>query len=100
VGPAVAIGERALGNDAAVTIVYEDGDPAHEDRLSRLAGAGATVRILSPTDDGDPVTDALADIDPSEQVFVYGFAGFVERVRDAIDAAGGDSADAKVENFG
>jgi 3-phenylpropionate/trans-cinnamate dioxygenase ferredoxin reductase subunit len=101
VGPAVAIGERALENAADVTIVYEDSDPAHEERLSALANAGATIRLLSPAEgDHDPLAEALSDLASEEQVFVYGFAGFVERVRDAIEAAGGDPSAAKVENFG
>jgi ferredoxin-NADP reductase len=100
VGPAVAIGERALENEAAVTIVYEDHDPAHEERLSTLAAGGATVKMLSPSDGEDSLTEALSDLESNEQVFVYGFAGFVERVRDAIEAAGGEPEDAKVENFG
>jgi ferredoxin-NADP reductase len=101
VGPAVAIGERALDDDATVTIVYEDDEPAHQERLSVLSNAGATIRLITPGDgNADPLGDALSDLDTDEEVFVYGFADFVERVRDAIEAAGGDPAEAKVENFG
>jgi len=101
VGPAVAIGERAHENDAAVTIVYEDDEPAHQERLSTLSDAGATIRMVSPGDgDADSLSDALSDLAAEEEVFIYGFAGFVERVRDAIEAAGGDPSVANVENFG
>ena len=98
VGPAVAIAERALddGNEAAV--VYKDDDPAHDDRLTALEEAEATVVVT----DGD-ITDAVADAvtgAEGEQVFVYGFATFVDEAMEAIEAAGGDVDGAKVENFG
>jgi len=100
VGPAVGIAERALGagNDAAV--VYLDDGHAHVERLESLAALGATVEL----DDADAdltshARRALTD-DPDEQVFVYGFASFVDRAREAIAAAGGDPDAAKVENFG
>jgi cytochrome-b5 reductase len=97
IGPAVGIGERALADGAEVVIVYEDDTPAHEERLAALAAGGATVRVLTDLDGavGSLVTDS-----DDEQTFIYGFADFVERARDAIDAAGGDSGAAKAENFG
>ncbi|SFL04046.1 Ferredoxin-NADP reductase [Halogranum rubrum] len=98
VGPAVAIAERALddGNEAAV--VYKDDDPAHEERLSALEDDGATVVVT----DGD-LTDAVADAvtgAEGEQVFVYGFAAFVDEAVEAIEDADGDVDGAKIENFG
>ncbi|EJN60533.1 FAD-dependent oxidoreductase [Halogranum rubrum] len=98
VGPAVAIAERALddGNEAAV--VYKDDDPAHEERLSALEDDGATVVVT----DGD-ITDAVADAvtgAEGEQVFVYGFAAFVDEAVEAIEDADGDVDGAKIENFG
>jgi ferredoxin-NADP reductase len=98
VGPAVGIGERALADGAEVAVVYRDDAPAHEDRLSALADAGATVFVL-----GGEMEDAVTDVvtgDAGEQVFVYGFADFVAEAEAAITAAGGDPDDAKVENFG
>lgn len=100
IGPAVAIAERALaeGNEAAV--VYRDDNPLHEDRLSDIANAGASVFVLS---ENESLTDAVADVltnDDDEQVFVYGFAAFLEDATDAIEAAGGSPDDAKAENFG
>lgn len=97
VGPAVGIGERALREGTDVTIVYEDSDPAHEARLATLASEGATVAI---TDDvsADDVVTLLAD--SLGQTFVYGFADFVDEATAALDAAGFDTADAKVESFG
>ena len=100
VGPAVGIARRALadGNDAA--IVYRDDDPIHEDALDELAADGVTVHVL---DAGDDMTAAATDVlthEEGEQVFVYGFADFLDAATTAIDAAGGDPDGAKVENFG
>lgn len=115
IGPAVGIAEAAVadGNDAAV--VYLDDAPAHTDRLDTLADDGASV-VVTGDDDAlaDAVADALSgDVDEKrssgrqtqsdnvgEQVFVYGFASFVDAAVEALEAAGGDADAAKVENFG
>jgi len=98
VGPAVGIAERALdeGNDAA--IVYRDDAPVHEDRLAAIEDDGGFVSIL----DGDAdLTDATASaLEGGGQIFVYGFADFIDAATAAIDAAGGTTEDAKIENFG
>jgi cytochrome-b5 reductase len=104
VGPAVGIGERALGDGHDVAVVYLDDAPAHTTRLEELAAMGATVvmddadadltvhlRDVLFGDDGDDAAD--------EQLFVYGFADFVDRATDAL-AAVGYTGDTKVENFG
>jgi 3-phenylpropionate/trans-cinnamate dioxygenase ferredoxin reductase subunit len=98
VGPAVGIAERALadGNEAAV--VYRDDEPVHEQRLAALGSDGADIAVLGPADSlTDAVADALTD---DTQVFVYGFADFLDDATSAIEAAGGDAESAKVENFG
>ncbi|ELZ58938.1 MULTISPECIES: FAD-dependent oxidoreductase [Haloferax] len=100
VGPAVGIAEAAVadGNEAAV--VYLDDAPAHEERLSALRDDGASVVVTGDESDlADAVADALTG-DEGEQLFVYGFADFVSRATDAVEAAGGDADAAKVENFG
>lgn len=100
VGPAVAIAERALADGGEAAVVYRDDHPIHEDRLAELATAGAAVFVLTEsTDLTDAVADALTLAD-GEQVFVYGFAGFIEDADAAIAAAGGDPEAAKSENFG
>ncbi|WP_058365508.1 FAD-dependent oxidoreductase [Haloparvum sedimenti] len=102
IGPAVAIGERALadGNEAAV--VYRDDAPAHGARLNDLQENGASVHVVG-TDEteafDEAVEEAVTGAD-DEQVFVFGFAPFVAAAGDAIEAAGGDPDAAKVENFG
>ena len=100
VGPAVGIAERAIedGNEAAV--VYRDAEPMHTDRLADLEGRGAFVRVLDADEDlAGAVGEALTNGD-DEQVFVYGFADFLEAATDAIAASGGTPDEAKTENFG
>lgn len=100
IGPAVAIAERALAEDNIATIVYRDEEPIHEDRLSSIAAAGADVFVLS---EDEPLADVVAGVftgEAGEQVFIYGFAGFLKEAEAAIEAAGGDPDDAKAENFG
>jgi 3-phenylpropionate/trans-cinnamate dioxygenase ferredoxin reductase subunit len=100
VGPAIGIARRALadGNEAAV--VYRDDDPIHEDALTDLEAEGATVHVLAGDDDMVDATTEVVTGAEGEQVFVYGFADFLDTATAAIDAAGGDSDAAKVENFG
>ena len=100
IGPAVAIAERALAEDNEAAVVYRDDALIHEARLAGIAAAGAAVFVL--TESGD-LTDAVAAVRSGrddEQVFVYGFEPFLEDAEIAIEAAGGDFAAAKVENFG
>jgi len=97
VGPAVGIGERAVSEDGTVTVVYEDDDPAHEERLADLADAGATVVVTDDVSSED-VLEVLADA--HGQTFIYGFADFLDRAIAALDAANIDAEDAKTENFG
>ncbi|MEZ3164693.1 FAD-dependent oxidoreductase [Halorubrum sp. RMP-47] len=100
VGPAVAIGERALDEDAEAAVVYRDDDVAHADRIDALRDRGAAIRLLGSDDDlADAVADVLTGAD-GETVFVYGFADLVADAEAAVDAAGGDPDAAKVENFG
>ncbi|MDQ2054038.1 MULTISPECIES: FAD-dependent oxidoreductase [Halobellus] len=98
VGPAVGIAEAAVddGNEAA--IVYQTDTPAHESRLDALREAGASVVVVDGAID-EEVAAAVTGAD-DEQVFVYGFAAFVEDATAALDVAGVDPDDAKVENFG
>ncbi|WP_256289794.1 FAD-dependent oxidoreductase [Halobellus inordinatus] len=98
VGPAVGIAEAAVddGNEAA--IVYQTDTPAHESRLDALREAGASVVVVDGAVD-EEVAAAVTGAD-DEQVFVYGFAAFVEDATAALDVAGVDPDDAKVENFG
>ncbi len=100
VGPAVAIAERALDDGAEAAIVYRDDDVSHGDRLDDLRARGAAIHVL---DADEPLVDAVGEVltgDDGETVFVYGFADLVADATAAIDAAGGDSDAAKVENFG
>jgi ferredoxin-NADP reductase len=101
VGPAVGIAERALadGHDAAV--VYRDEEPVHTDRLAAVREAGAHVTVLAPGESLDPAAaDAFDALGGDAQVFVYGFADFIDAATGAIEAAGAEAGEAKIENFG
>ncbi|MFC7221611.1 FAD-dependent oxidoreductase [Halalkalicoccus sp. GCM10025322] len=94
VGPAVGIGERAIEDGGDVTVVYCDDEPVHEERLEALREAGATVVVT------DELADHVGSYYDGQRTFVYGFGEFVTEALDALEEAGGDPDDAKVENFG
>jgi ferredoxin-NADP reductase len=98
VGPAVGIGERALADGAEVAVVYKDEDPAHVERLNDIEERGATVYITDSSI--EDFVDATVTGAGTEQVFVYGFAEFIEEATAAIEDAGGEVDGAKIENFG
>ncbi len=99
VGPAVGIGERAVADGHDAVVVYQDDAPAHEDRLRALSDRGATVvmtdRALA---DDERVRETLREA--TGQLFVYGFADFLDAAEEALAESGHDFADAKAENFG
>jgi len=98
VGPAVGIAERALDDGGEAAVVYRDESPIHRDRLNALRERGATVSVLAPGEDlSEAVAESLSD---GTQVFVYGFADFLDAATSAIADAGGEPDTAKVENFG
>ena len=97
VGPAVAIGERAVAADNAVAIVYLDDAPVHEERLSALASAGGSVSMASDEAGFRDAVSSLADIGPP---YVFGFQEFCDLSLDALEDAGRDPDDALVESFG
>jgi len=98
VGPAVGIAERALDDGGEAAVVYRDAAPIHDERLTALNERGASIAVLAPESSLErSVADALTD---DTQVFVYGFAEFLDDATAAISAAGGEADAAKVENFG
>ena len=100
VGPAIGIAERTLEDGGEAAVVYRDDEPAHEDRLDALRESRAVIHVVGEDGDlTDPTAAALAG-DEDEQVFVYGFADFLDVATDALAAAGGDPDGAKIENFG
>lgn len=100
VGPAVGIAERTIEDGGEAAVVYRDDDPIHRDRLDALDDAGASVIVLGADEDLTRAVERTLVGDGNEQVFVYGFAAFLDAATDAIGAAGGDPDRAKVENFG
>jgi cytochrome-b5 reductase len=100
IGPAVAIAERALADGGSAAVVYRDDDPIHEDRLAALSTAGADVLVLAEsTDLADAVESVLTGAE-GEQVFVYGFADFLDDAESAIEDASVAVEGLKAENFG
>jgi 3-phenylpropionate/trans-cinnamate dioxygenase ferredoxin reductase subunit len=97
IGAAVGVAEAALARDGEAALVYRSDELVHEDRLARLAAAGARVYVVSGD---DAFGAAVAEAVGRRQVFVYGFAPFVGTAEAAVRAGGGDPASAKVENFG
>ncbi|MFC7142413.1 FAD-dependent oxidoreductase [Halosimplex aquaticum] len=98
VGPAIGIAERALDDGGDAAIVYQDAAPIHDERLTALNERGASIAVLAPE---SPLESSVADVLTDDtQVFVYGFAEFLDDATAAIAAAGGEPDDAKVENFG
>ncbi|WP_158853366.1 FAD-dependent oxidoreductase [Halorhabdus sp. CUG00001] len=100
VGPAIGIAERTLDDGGQAALIYRDDEPIHEDRLAALADRGVDVSVLSEDDAVGTVAAEVITGGGDEQVFVYGFADFLDVATDAIEAAGGDAGQAKVENFG
>jgi 3-phenylpropionate/trans-cinnamate dioxygenase ferredoxin reductase subunit len=98
IGPAIGIAERAVADGHDPVIVYQDDDPIHEDRLDKLRSKGVSVSVLdSDISMEDTVAEATAE---GGQVFMYGFAAFLDDATVALEAAGVETDDAKVENFG
>lgn len=100
VGPAVGIGERAIEDNNEAAIIYRDSEPAHSGRLDALSELGATIHVIEDDDELAAHVDDVLTGDEDEQVFVYGFGDFVTEAEAAIETAGGDADEAKVENFG
>lgn len=101
VGPAVGIAERALADGGGAAIVYRDADPLFTDRLADIEDAGALVHLLAESESLDEaVADAIDAGEADPQLFVYGFAEFIDDATTAIERAGGDAEGAKIENFG
>lgn len=97
IGPAVGIGERATDAGYDATVVFWGADPPHRDRLDALDAAGATVTLVGSR---PALVNALTALDGHPRVFVFGFAEFVDTVRDALADAGFAPGDAEIESFG
>lgn len=101
VGPAVGIAERATAEGGEAAVVYRDETPLHVDRLAAVEEAGAHVAVLAPDEPlEEAVAGALESTEAEAHLFVYGFAEFIDDATRAIEAAGADAGDAKIENFG
>jgi 3-phenylpropionate/trans-cinnamate dioxygenase ferredoxin reductase subunit len=103
IGPAVGIAERVIADGGDAAIIYRDDTPIHQDRLEDVESDGGFVSVIDESESLEvAVEDGLASLDGIDetQVFVYGFADFLDDAMGAIEAAGGEPDRAKVENFG
>lgn len=101
VGPAVGIAERVIEEGGEAAIVYRDDTPIHQPRLSALEDQGASIEIIAEDEPLAGAVERAVEAGIGEtQVFVYGFADFLDDAMGAIEAAGGEPDLAKVENFG
>lgn len=98
VGPAVGVAERTLADAGEAAIVYLDDALVHEARLAALAAAGAAVFVVRDRDRLTAATETV--LGAGGQLFIYGFARFLDMATDAVETVGRDAAAAKVENFG
>lgn len=94
VGAAVGVAERAVRADHAATVVHH-GPLAHEDRLSALAKASATVLSVRHQLGG-----AVRAVTGNGDMFVFGFRDFIDAVRDTFAAQGIDPDTAAYGNYG
>jgi 3-phenylpropionate/trans-cinnamate dioxygenase ferredoxin reductase subunit len=108
IGAAVGVAEATLARGGDAALVYRTDRLVHEDRLARLAVAGAreyvniTIAFAAASDRAfaAAVQESIETFDGGPQFFVYGFEPFVETAGSALADAGGDPRAAKVENFG
>lgn len=101
IGAAVGVAEATLSQGGDAALVYRTERLVHEDRLARLAVAGARVYVVGDGTFAAAVRELIeGGTDDRPQLFVYGFAPFVEAAEAAITGAGGDPGAAKVESFG
>lgn len=99
VGPAVGIAERTLEDGGETAVAYVDEEPIHEERLSALSERGAPVIVVSDSETlPAAIEEVTADLKP--QLFVYGFAEFLDVATNALSSAGVDPEAAKLESFG
>lgn len=100
IGAAVGIAERTRRDGGETAVVYRDDQPSHEDRLDALRESGAFVSVLDEAENLTPAVENALTGESDEQVFVYGFAEFLDAATDALQTVGGTPDRAKVENFG
>jgi len=97
IGPAVAIGERAEAAGRHATVLYLGDEPVHENRLAALQDGDASVELFS---DMASLSETLEATSIRGDVYVFGFAEFVEEARTALEATGVESERIHVESFG
>lgn len=93
IGPAVGIAELARESGHDATIVHGGKQPPHQKRLTHLEERGVTVIL---TNDLSGTVESLT----ADEMYVFGFQGFIEETKDALTAVGVDLAEVEIESFG
>ena len=95
-GPAVGIAERAANEGKNARIIHTETSPPHADRLNAIKNDHVSVTSASTTEE---LLNGLADVS-NEQIYVFGFAEFVQKAKEALGEADIDPGSAEIESFG
>lgn len=93
-GAAVGIGERAIKTGHGAGMILQP-PLAHEQRLAKLAIAGATGFIVTTR-----LADAVEVTVDAPRTLVFGFREFIDQVRATLERIGADPDSVDYENFG
>lgn len=94
IGAAVGVAERADAEGDETALVAAGG-PVHEARLASLAADGVPVYRVS-----DGLAAAIRACHTGQAAYVFGFRGFIDRVRAAVEAAGVNPDRFAYESYG
>ncbi|WP_226008390.1 FAD-dependent oxidoreductase [Natrinema salinisoli] len=96
IGPAVGIAERATDEGKNARIIHTEASPPHADRLNSNQSDHVSVTHAPTT---ERLLNELADVS-NEQIYVFGFKGFVDKAKETLEKAGIDPDSAEIESFG
>lgn len=101
IGAGLGVLERAIqeGHTGGLIALVDGGVP-HEPRLAALAAGDLDVYLCRSDDGVRTAVRSLTDLQPTGQVFVFGFRSFIDVVVDTLESLGIDPGDAKIENYG
>lgn len=102
IGAGLGVAERTVneGGRTALIALIEGDELPHEERIAALAQTGTPVYLCREESPIQHAVETTMATRPETQWFVFGFRPFAELSRDAIESAGGSSAEAKIESYG
>lgn len=99
IGAGLGVAERAASLGYEVAFVAESDDGViHRDRFEALAGE--QLVIITDADEFDDGVERAYTERPDATTYVFGFNEFVVRAIRAIESAGGDPNEARMESYG